>query len=140
MFRRYLHIAVALFVSTFFLLAGTGYNAVHYCCDTCRAAGIEHVAEESCEAIHHHEHHHHDGNCCHHDSCWLRHLQVNDYTLAHSLAVPAIHEMVLIGPAIPALLDECVLEMCVSAELFGNPPPPGGGGQGILKDVCRWIC
>ena len=45
------------FVSAaYFLFAGTGYNVVNYCCQTCAQEGIEAVATNSCNAIHHHLH------------------------------------------------------------------------------------
>ncbi|MBQ0033684.1 MAG: hypothetical protein KBS77_00110 [Bacteroidales bacterium] len=139
MIRKVLHYILSLVLILFFLVAGTGYNAVHYCCDTCRAAGIEHVAEESCEAIHHHEHHHHDGHCHHQNSCWLRHLQVNDFAQSAEIQVPAAHEMLLPAPA--DFFSPAVLLPLLELEYATvNPPPLSSGGTDILVDVCRWIC
>lgn len=36
----------------FFLIAGSGFNVVHYCCDVCAHEGIEHVASKGCQTIH----------------------------------------------------------------------------------------
>lgn len=45
------------FVSAaYFMFAGTGYNVVNYCCQTCAQEGIEAVATNSCNAIHQHLH------------------------------------------------------------------------------------
>lgn len=40
----------------FFILAGTGYNIVHYCCDSCESVGIEYLSTHSCLDVHHAEH------------------------------------------------------------------------------------
>jgi len=42
--------------AAYFLLVGTGYNVVNYCCQTCANEGIEAVATSSCNAVHHHSH------------------------------------------------------------------------------------
>lgn len=49
-----LHKVWAVFFSVLFLLAGTGFNLIHYCCDACKKAGIETVAATSCKSIHEH--------------------------------------------------------------------------------------
>lgn len=51
---NFLHITLAMVLSIMFLLAGTGYNLIHYCCGQCEIEGIEKVTEYSCEAVHHH--------------------------------------------------------------------------------------
>ncbi|MFV0391779.1 MAG: hypothetical protein ACK5KP_07850 [Paludibacteraceae bacterium] len=50
------HIVFSLLLAAMFLLAGTGYNIVQFCCDDCRNAGVEHLAEVACASVH--EHHH----------------------------------------------------------------------------------
>ena len=47
----------------YFLIAGSGYNLVRYCCNGCANEGIEAVANKSCETIHH-EHEHESNSCC----------------------------------------------------------------------------
>ncbi|GAB1415054.1 hypothetical protein MASR2M117_04600 [Paludibacter sp.] len=49
----------ALF-SLLFIFAGTGYNIVKYCCNTCASEGIEFIAHHACNEIHQHAHH----SCC----------------------------------------------------------------------------
>lgn len=44
---------IALLAFAYFLLAGTGYNIVNYCCDTCETVGIEFIAHHSCHDLHH---------------------------------------------------------------------------------------
>lgn len=64
--RTFLHIIISVFLSAMFLYAGTGYNLTHYCCNDCKNAGMEAVAEMSCESIH--EQHCHDANTTHEHS------------------------------------------------------------------------
>ncbi|MFV0471114.1 MAG: hypothetical protein ACK5L7_03635 [Paludibacteraceae bacterium] len=52
--KSLLHIIFSLLLATGFLLSGTGYNMVQYCCDDCFNAGIEHVSKTACESIHDH--------------------------------------------------------------------------------------
>lgn len=61
--RNFIHIIFSVCLSGMFLLAGTGYNLTHYCCNDCKNAGIEVVAEMSCENIH--EQHCHDESTTH---------------------------------------------------------------------------
>ena len=51
------HIITSILLSCIFIFAGTGFNVISYCCNTCAEAGIEKVAEMSCDCIHHHHHH-----------------------------------------------------------------------------------
>ena len=82
------HIIISILLSCIFLFAGSGFNLISYCCNTCAEAGIEKVAEMSCECIHHHhdadgsEHHQHTTveNICGHDfekGCDLTSLTVD---------------------------------------------------------------
>jgi len=50
---KFLFIVVS---AAYFMFAGTGYNVVNYCCQTCAQEGIEAVATNSCNAIHQHLH------------------------------------------------------------------------------------
>ena len=142
MIRKAIHIGLAMLLSSFFLIAGTGYLSVHYCCDVCREAGIEHVMEESCEAIHHHTEHHHTG-CCHHENeCSVQYLQVSQFMQSTQLHAPHAQEMQLMNPALPTM--ECCEHLhahCVPAFMMIVPPPPlVVNGQAVLRDVCCWIC
>ena len=49
----------SLLLGLYFLLAGTGFNIVNYCCDSCESKGIEYIAKHSCEEVHHHK-----SDCC----------------------------------------------------------------------------
>ncbi len=49
----------SLFFGLYFLLAGTGFNIVNYCCNSCEDEGIENIALHSCDAVHQHE-----SDCC----------------------------------------------------------------------------
>lgn len=62
----------SLLLGLYFLLAGTGFNIVNYCCDSCESKGIEYIAKHSCEEVHHHksdccESHSHASADSHHD-------------------------------------------------------------------------
>jgi hypothetical protein len=45
---------VTILFATYFLMAGTGFNVVKYCCNSCADAGIVALANGSCEDVHHH--------------------------------------------------------------------------------------
>ena len=45
----------SLIFGLYFLLAGTGFNIVNYCCNSCEDEGIENIALHSCDAVHHNE-------------------------------------------------------------------------------------
>lgn len=139
MIKQLIHSITACLMCLFFLIAGTGYNAVHYCCDACRQAGIEHVEEESCEAIHHHEEHHHDGHCHHHNSCWFKHLQVDEAGISQSLHLPAVCELAILWAE--SLEAEPAICLCHadSRPFYSDSSPDGDVGQTVLKRVCRWI-
>lgn len=115
--------------------------SVHYCCDLCREAGIEHVMEESCEALHRHETHHHDG-CCHHEnSCWAHFLQVSQFTQSSQLHAPQALSLTLLLSLLPTYCCSCSFcEHSVPFSLLHLPPPLGCQGQTVLQEVCRWIC
>jgi len=42
--------------AAYFIIGGTGFNLVNYCCQSCEKEGIEMVATDSCFAIHHNLH------------------------------------------------------------------------------------
>lgn len=53
----------SLIFGLYFLIAGTGFNIVNYCCNSCEDEGIEKIALHSCDAVHHNE-----SDCCNHES------------------------------------------------------------------------
>lgn len=65
--KKFFRHITALFCALYFLLAGTGFNIVNYCCTGCSEMGIEAVASQSCHAIHHEDSNEHEG-CCSHDA------------------------------------------------------------------------
>lgn len=60
---RYLHYISALFFAGYFLLAGTGYNVINFCCNHCEDVGIEYLVHHSCDELHHN-----NTSCCDHDA------------------------------------------------------------------------
>lgn len=89
----FIYTALNITLAAIFLLFGTGYNSVIYCCADCKDAGIEAIATSSCECVHHHHHHHHesqqeihqeddnDNHICdfqeHHKSCEFERISVD---------------------------------------------------------------
>lgn len=53
----------SLIFGLYFLIAGTGFNIINYCCNSCEEQGIENIALHSCDSVHHHE-----SDCCNHDT------------------------------------------------------------------------
>jgi len=49
---RQLHYITTLFFVGYFLLAGIGYNIIHYCCNQCEDVGITHLLQQDCEVVH----------------------------------------------------------------------------------------
>lgn len=101
--------------SFIFLIAGTGYNIIHYCCGACELKGIEYIAHHSCEDVHHnedvndcdshHSHHcnhqktshtdfvvlndiHADAETCHSgEHCDVKRVQVDDFSISQSASI-----------------------------------------------------
>lgn len=64
--RAIIHTSFSLLFAVLFLFAGTGYNLVHFCCNSCRDAGIALIATQlSCEEVHalHTQDHDLDNRC-----------------------------------------------------------------------------
>ena len=51
----------SIVAAIYFLIAGTGFNLINYCCDSCENKGIEYVTENSCSDVHRH---YHEVSCC----------------------------------------------------------------------------
>lgn len=79
--KRFLLHIISFVQAVYFLFAGSGFNIVNYCCNGCREAGIEYVAEHSCSFVHRHE-----GDVC----CSTNHHSNDDkentYSITHSHA------------------------------------------------------
>lgn len=70
-------------LATFFVVAGSGYNVVHYCCEECAKHGIVEVATHSCEEFHHPNKngcsgHHHINDNDHRDMASTDVIRMND--------------------------------------------------------------
>jgi len=84
--------------AAYFLLAGSGYNVVNYCCQTCASEGIEAVATSSCNAVHHHshssdcQHQNNDITCSdanhHPDGCHLLRLNIDTPSIQSTQELP----------------------------------------------------
>lgn len=145
---------MTLVLGLFFLLAGTGLNVVHYCCDDCRAAGIEHVSSRNCEAVHCHQQHdecchHHAGECSHrgcshhHDgTCWFKHLEVNQGGISPSLSRPEEQVISLLYNSIlnPDRLYSVIINSDREQDLcFDTSPNEDDHGRAIILRVCTWL-
>lgn len=53
-----LHI-ISFVLALFFLVAGSGFNVIKFCCDICSEHGIEEVTLKSCSSFHHQ-----NSDCC----------------------------------------------------------------------------
>lgn len=157
--KQILNYIVSMIIIVFFLLAGTGVNVVHYCCQDCRRAGLEHVIEESCSEVHHHDcacciHHDHlltdcsehedvEGlkESCEHeaDGCWIRHLVVEPGAVVHAHILPSVstHNILIIST--------CNVLFSYSATHTKNqysghrPYPDKGDGQHVIIRCCQWL-
>ena len=93
-FKRYTLQGIGILLAVFFLLAGTGFNVQHYCCDYCRAEGIAHLiptannAQDSptltnqCATA--------EDNCC-----YFRHLEVEHTIMPHPLELSPVVSVTL---------------------------------------------
>jgi hypothetical protein len=116
----------------YFLLVGTGFNVVNYCCDLCEAEGIEAVVAETCEAVHHH----HDGDCRHDhaaddmacsdmqhhpDSCHLTRLSVDDLLISSNVELNVSNDFEII-----LLVDKHsnLFDALLSNNFFSSKFPP----------------
>lgn len=134
---RLSHIIINISLAIIFLLFGTGYNSVVYCCSDCRSAGLEAIASSSCECVHHHHHHHdkseveqeeqHDNHICdfqeHHKSCTFERITVDIpvFPIQYSQQINAHFPFVLLFFAVePPYLFDNFNELCYQAH---NTPP-----------------
>lgn len=123
---------IALAFGLYFLLVGTGFNLVNYCCNVCELEGIEAVAMQSCHSIHHSE----EAGCCDHqqaddmactdlqhhpDACHLTRLSVELSPLSSVLELNAHsnYETVLL-----AVLQNNFFETCLADSAFNSKLPP----------------
>jgi hypothetical protein len=79
MLKKYLHIIFSISLSLFFVIAGSGFNIVNYCCDICESEGIEHVAGKSCALVHYKA-----DTCCSDESEQTTHNESNNACHTHS--------------------------------------------------------
>ncbi len=128
------HIILSIFLSALFLIGGTGYNVVHYCCDDCKNAGINKVAEMSCASIH--ETHCHDENTDHehcaksgecdnllHKSCGIERLVVDTPSMQKSFGEMPDYSLLAVDLDADFLVEMAVFaETTIQTELNHSPP------------------
>jgi hypothetical protein len=81
---RILHYISALFFAAYFLLAGTGYNVIRYCCNQCEDAGVEFLVHHSCEEIHHNQ-----SGCCNHGDMHSEFVEEDNRFVKYQMPVTA---------------------------------------------------
>lgn len=142
--RHYVSSILAIMLCLFFLVAGTGYNVVHYCCHACRVAGVEHV--EECEEHHSETSGHHDATCgcshhhhSHHGTCWFRHLQLDEGGISSSLHLPDIQSMQTLHCIVPLHVSEQFGFFSRTCSFFTDSSPEKSVGQAIHTMACQWI-
>lgn len=83
---------ILIFISAaYFLVAGTGYNIVNYCCNSCSEIGIEAIAISSCKHVHENS----ESDCC--DS------GDNDLACTNPTHVPLSCHLLRLSTDIPSL-------------------------------------
>lgn len=99
MYRKYLKYLFSMVSAIYFILAGTGYNIVQFCCDDCSNEGIDFVLNHSCATIHHEQAHdcfdfnydkpHVDNQveqiqtCSNENSCQVTRVQIDEFSIAN---------------------------------------------------------
>ena len=98
----------SLFFALFFLVAGTGFNIIRYCCSGCESQGIAYIASHSCSSLHQEN----LQSCCAHDvahlnfelladnsceticetdnSCSITRIQTDDFPFASKLHIESL--------------------------------------------------
>ena len=139
--------------AVYFLMAGTGFNFVRYCCDSCANEGIEVVALESCAGIHHNNHDHEGGACCSHnhdtsgvpdhmscddithdtDGCHLYRIQTDIPSITDNINLAQENEITIIDFNFP-ILDLLFTEYIQVSQPVFVPPDniPLQSGRDIL--------
>lgn len=137
-------------LALFFLVAGTGFNIVKYCCHICYEHGIEEVAKKSCGSFHHedhsccdsekeHETNSHDDIACsninhHPDGCHILRLNVETPTIVDDfvkkITVPVVD---LFSSAIPTAELFNLADNSFSTDYLYPPNISPSGGREILS-------
>ncbi len=142
--KRFLFHIISFVLSGYFLLAGLGFNLVEYCCNGCRNAGIEFVAEHSCTDIHTH-----NGDACcsstqdyKNQTISIAHSHKDHCTINRfSVETPVFSFSQLLSNFIfqPAVLQVFVNNLLADSSVFENInylyPPPflTSSGRNILS-------
>ncbi len=94
--KRLAQNSVTLLLAVLFMTSANGWNAVHFCCETCAEHGLQIFALNDCATVHAHHQHHEKTTancCCSHsgeakngfsaasNDCSLRHISVDNSTM-----------------------------------------------------------
>ncbi len=132
--KRFLLHIISLVLAVYFLLAGSGFNVVDYCCNGCREAGIEYIAHNSCFAVHNHE----GDTCCsaehededhtiskthsHKDHCSVNRFNVETPTVSFSSQL--FSAQILQPVFVLVNLSNLLAETSVTENFYLKFPPP----------------
>ena len=133
-------------LAVYFLIAGSGFNVAHYCCNACAEHGMRMFAEGSCEEVHHnHRHHehasehccelpHHDGIGTAHNACTLQRIATDiPVNEAHQPDVaPSIIHVVALMPAADVLVAQSTAH---TSQPSTHAPPLTSRGRAILTRI-----
>lgn len=131
--------------SILFLMAGTGYNIIHYCCGACESKGIEYIAQHSCGDVHHdmdvdccdsdHKHSNHahqlggfvtlmdaDAETCDGSHCDVERIQLDDFSPSQHQFISSLDIDYLALKFLETNLFY-VSENVYDIPRFANPPP-----------------
>lgn len=115
---------------------GSGVNFVSYCCDDCRAAGVEVVVNDKCCDIHEHQHeHNHSHNkattakddcfdhLCETDCCTLERVDFEWDQTTHPVfnLEPVAFDLISMGKPVSSLLPDLELTEIHRVEQGGPP-------------------
>lgn len=141
--KTFLRNIMSLLLGIYFLLAGTGFNIVNYCCHSCETKGIEYIAKYSCNEVHHFE-----ANCCdtktptsedlacsdmqhHPDSCHILRVKVEVPTV---VSIPELISVTILTHTLFITENIFINFQPENTLVYSNPPPdiPFPSGREIL--------
>ena len=143
--KRILMHIISLMFAAYFFVAGLGFNIIDYCCSSCREAGIEFIAANSCFDVHNQKR----DTCCsteHHDEDYSvsithsheDHCSINSFYV-ETPVVSSTSQMFSapIFKLVVALVEvkELFVETSVTENFYLKYPPPllTSSGRNILS-------
>lgn len=136
--KQVIKYSLSILLAVYFLLAGTGFNIIDYCCPTCANKGIEQVAQVSCNGIHHD--HHCSDKCKHDDGCQFIRCTPDNSIIAESDDLPDVNVLPLFGHL---LSDTNTLLSAIHHTVYQYggyyPYTSSSGGRVLLATYCTLL-